>query len=205
MKAISFDTRSAQRVYNDYIQRCKRATSILSAKDKEEVLLEINSHIYEYLSANSAKDEMDTLLNVLERLGAPEETLKEIVADKKIGQATLTFNPKHLMQALLLNLTNGVIYIVLFVLFLLEIAFPVLIILKLIYPDHVGLYTKSNGGFLYGYMSKAGSGGISVGYSNHAERTEILGSWFIPATLLIAVLIYIGIIFLLKVVKKNKK
>jgi hypothetical protein len=179
MKAISFGTQSAQRVYNDYIQRCRRATSILSAKDKEEVLLE--------------------------RLGAPEETLKEIVADKKIGQATLTFNPKHLVQALLLNLTNGVIYIVLFVLFLFEIAFPVLIILKLIYPDHVGLYTKSNGGFLYGYVSKAGSGGISVGYSNHAERTEILGLWFIPATLLVAVLIYIGIVFLLKVVKKNKK
>lgn len=205
MKAISFDTQSAQRVYNDYIQRCRKATSILSEKDREDVLLEINSHIYEYLSANNTKDQLETLLNVLERLGAPEETLKEIVASKKIGQATLTFNPKHLMQALVLNLTNGVIYIVLFVLFLLELAFPVLIILKLIYPDQVGLYAKNNGGFLYGYISQAGSGGISVGFSNRVERTELLGSWFIPVTLLIAVAIYFGIIFLLKVVKKNKR
>jgi hypothetical protein len=204
MKAISFDTQSAQRVYNDYIQRCRKATSILSVKDREDVLLEINSHIYEYLSANNAKDQLETLLNVLERLGAPEETLKEIVAYKKIGQATLTFNPKHLIQALVLNLTNGVIYIVLFVLFLLELAFPVLIILKLIYPDQVGLYAKRNGGFLYGYISQSGSGGISVGFSNRVEQTEILGSWFIPVTLLIAVVIYFGIIFLLKVVKKNK-
>ena len=204
MKAISFDDQSAQRVYNDYIQRCRRATSILSVKDREDVLLEINSHIYEYLSANGTKDEMETLLNVLERLGAPEETLKEIVASKKIGQATLTFNPKHLLQALALNLTNGVIYIVLFVLFLLEIAFPILIVMKIMYPDRVGLYTKSNGGFLYGYVSQAASGGISVGFSDHAERTEILGSWFIPVTLLVGLLIYTGIILLLKVVKKNK-
>jgi HAAS domain-containing protein len=204
MKAISFDNQSAQRVYNDYIQRCRRATSILSVKDREDVLLEINSHIYEYLSANGTKDEMETLLNVLERLGAPEETLKEIVASKKIGQATLTFNPKHLIQALALNLTNGVIYIVLFVLFLFEIAFPVLIVMKIMYPDRVGLYTKGNGGFLYGYVSQAGSGGISVGFSNHAERTEILGSWFIPVTLLVGLLIYTGIILLLKIVKKNK-
>ena len=205
MKAISFDTQSAQRVYNDYIQRCRKATSILSAKDREDVLLEINSHIYEYLSANSTKDQMETLLNVLERLGAPEETLKEMVAFKKIGQATLTYNPKHLIQALALNLTNGVIYIIHFVLFLFEIAFPILIILKLIYPDQVGLFTRSNGTFLYGYLSKSGSGGISIGFSNPAKGTEILGSWFIPVSLLIAVLIYIGIIFLLKVVKKNKK
>jgi uncharacterized membrane protein len=204
MKAISFYTQSAQRVYNDYIQRCRKATSILSENDREDVLLEINSHIYEYLSANSTKDQMETLLNVLERLGAPEETLTEIVAAKKIGEATRTFNPKHLIQALALNLTNGVIYIVLFVLFLFEIAFPILIILKLIYPDRVGLFIHSNGRFLYGYVSKAGSGGISFGFSNPANGTEILGSWFIPVSLLIAGLIYFGIIFLLKAVKKNK-
>ena len=205
MKAIPFDNHSAQRVYNDYIQRCRKATAILSAKDREEVLLEINSHIYEYLCANSTADQMEALLNVLERLGAPEETLREMVATKKIGEATRTFNPKHLIQALALNLTNGVLYIILSVLFLLEIVFPVLIMLKLIYPDRVGLFIHSNGTFLYGYISKAGSGGISIGFSNPAKGTEILGSWFIPVSLLIAVLIYIGIIFLLKVVKKNKK
>jgi len=98
MKAIPFDNPSAQRVYNDYIQRCRRVTAILSAKDREEVLLEINSHIYEYLCA------------------------------------TRTFNPKHLIQALALNLTNVVIYIIISALFLFEITFPTLIILKLIYP-----------------------------------------------------------------------
>ncbi len=204
MKAIPFDNPSAQRVYNDYIQRCRRVTAILSAKDREEVLLEINSHIYEYLCANSATDQLEALLNVLERLGAPEETLKEIVATKKIGEATRTFNPKHLIQALALNLTNGVIYIIISVLFLFEITFPALIVLKLIYPGRVGLFIYHNGGFLFGYQNKALSGGIRVGSSNPANATELLGAWFIPVSLLLAALFYIGIIFLLKAVKKIK-
>lgn len=205
MKVIAFENQSAQRVYNDYIRRCRTATSILSEKDREEVLLEVNSHIYEYLSANSAANQMEALLNVLERLGAPEETLKEVVAIKKIGQATRTFNPKHLIQALALNLTNGVIYIILSVLFLFEIVFPILIILKFIYPDRVGLFVYSNGTFRFGYQNETGSGGIGFGFFNSVKGTEILGSWFIPVSLLIAVLIYIGIVFFLKAVKRNKK
>jgi hypothetical protein len=204
MKAIPFDNPSAQRVYNDYIQRCRRVTAILSARDREDVLLEINSHIYEYLCANNATDQMEALLNVLERLGAPEETLKEIVATRKIGEATRTFNPKHLIQALALNLTNGVIYIIISALFLFEITFPTLIVLKLIYPNRVGLFTYDNGSFLLGYHNKALSGGIGIGSFNHANGTEILGAWFIPVSLLLAALIYIGIILLLKAVKKIK-
>jgi hypothetical protein len=204
MKAISFDNQSAQRVYNDYIQRCRKATSILSAKDREDVLLEINSHIYEHLSANSTADQMEALLNVLERLGAPEKMLREIVATKKVGEATRTFNPKHLIQALALNLTNGIIYIILSLLFLFGITFPVLIGLKLIYPDRVGLFTHTNGTFRFGYQDKAGSGSIGVGFFNSTKETEILGAWFIPVCLLIAVFIYIGIILLLKLVKKIK-
>jgi hypothetical protein len=205
MKAISFDNRSAQRVYNDYLQRCRRTTAILSAEDREDVLLEINSHIYEYLTANSGTDQMEALLNVLDRLGAPEETLKEIVAARKIGQATRTFNPKHLIQALALNLTNGVIYIILSLLFLFEILFPVLILLKIIFPDRVGLFIYSNHTFRFGYVNETGSGGIGFGFFNGAKGTEILGPWFIPISLLMAASIYFGIILLLKTVRQNKK
>jgi hypothetical protein len=204
MKAIPFANPSTQRVYNDYIQRCRRVTAILSAKDSEEVLLEINSHIYEYLCANNATDQLEALLNVLERIGPPEETLKEIVALKKIGEATRTFNPKHLIQALALNLTNGVIYIIISALFLFEITFPTLIVLKLIFPGRVGLFIFHNGRFLFGYWNKALSGGIRVGSFNPANATEILGGWFIPVSLLLAALIYIGIILLLKTVRKIK-
>src|SRR5580704_2864555 len=147
MTPLSFKNNSAQRIYNDYIKRCKNATRILSGTDQEDCLLEINSHIFEFLSANNTGDEMESLLNVLDRLGAPEEIFKEIVATKKLGEATRTFNPKHLVQALILNISNGVIYIILFVLLLLEICFPILILLKIIYPGRTGLYVGNRGNF----------------------------------------------------------
>lgn len=167
-------------------------------------MLEINSHIYEYLCNNSGIDQMEALLNVLDRLGAPEKTLREIVAAKKIGQATRTFHPKHLIQALTLNLTNGVIYIILSVLFLFEISFPILIVLKLIYPDRVGLFVHPKSTFRFGYLNETGSGGIGFGYFGAARGTDLLGAWFIPVSLFLAALIYIGIILLLKAVKKIK-
>jgi uncharacterized membrane protein len=205
MNTLSFKNNSAQRIYNDYIKRCKNATRILSKGDQEDCLLEINSHIYEYLSANHTGDELESLLNILERLGPPEEILKEIVATKKIGEATRTFNPKHLIQALLLNISNGIIYIILFILFLFELCFPVLIVLKIIYPDRTGFFIGNDGNFLFGYHTKSISGGIGAGNYNMDSSTEQLGNWFIPVTIIIALLVYTGIILLLKSIKKIKK
>ena len=70
MKLIHFKNNSTQRVYNDYIKRCRKALKGLPENDTEECLLEINSHIYEYHEANKTNDEMEILLNVLDRIGS---------------------------------------------------------------------------------------------------------------------------------------
>jgi uncharacterized membrane protein len=90
----------------------------LPPKDQQEVLLELNSHIYEGLKHKTQQSEIDRLLDILEKLGEPEEVLKPLVADKKIEQATSTFNPIHLAKALFLNISNGVSYVFLILLYL---------------------------------------------------------------------------------------
>lgn len=192
MKLISFKDSSSQRVYNNYIERCKKVVKILSEQDREECLLEINSHIYEYVWANETGNEMQRLLDVLDRLGNPEETLKEVVAAKKIRQARKTFNPKHLFQALLLNVGNGLIYTVLFVLFLVLACFPVLMVLKVIYPDNVGLFISTNGFNGFGYLS------------NVNNANELLGNWFILVTAIIMAGLYFVVVFLLNGLKRLK-
>lgn len=190
MKLIEFKNNSAQRIYNDYILRCKKTIKSLSEPDKEECLLEINSHIYEYIQDNVANDELENLLNVLDRLGLPEETLKEYVAAKKIDQAVKTLNPKHLIQALYLNIRNGLIYIFLSILGLFLCCFLLLIVFKLIYPHNVGLFT--------------GHGTFMLGHTTAPENmTEILGNWFIPVMILTSALLYIIIVFILKILKKQ--
>jgi uncharacterized membrane protein len=191
MKLIPFNDSAAQRVYNDYINRCRKCLKSLPEADTEECLLEINSHIYEYLDANKATDEMDNLLNILDRLGAPEETLKEFVAAKKINQAVKTFNPLIVMQALYLNIRNGVLYVFLSLLFIIFISFPFLMVLKLIYPNTVGCFIGDNS-FYFGFIGQ------------HQNATEILGNWFIPVTALIAALLYLLIITILKFLKHKK-
>lgn len=191
MKLIEFKTNSAQRIYNDYILRCKKTIKTLSESDKEECLLEINSHIYEYIQDHADRDELENLLNVLERLGLPEETLKEYVAAKKIDQAVKTLNPKHLIQALYLNIRNGLIYIFLSILGLFFCCFLLLIVFKIIYPENVGLFT--------------GQGTFMLGHTTSPEKmNEVLGYWFIPAMILASALLYFIIVFILKILKKQK-
>jgi len=191
MKAILFTDKNSKRVYDDYIRRSQKVIKILSSKDKEDCLLEINSYIYEYLKENKDKDEMENLLNITERLGAPEVTLKEVVAFKKTSQAIKTFNPQYLVQALFLNIGNGIFYIVLSLLTVFIVLSPVLIILKLIYPKHVGCFYGKNY-FFFGYSYNA------------PNVNEVLGNWFIPVITAIGTALYFLVIFLLKLKNKNK-
>jgi hypothetical protein len=192
MKLLQLENSSAQRIYDDYIVRCKKSLRILSKEDEEDCLLEINSYIYEYLDANkeNGKDIVENLLNILERIGTPEETFKELIASKKLRQAVKTFNPKVLMQALFLNIQSGFIYILLSILYLILTAFPILIILKLVKPQNTGLYVGFNS-FFFGFTD------------SRNDVTEVLGNWFIPTSIISAIVLYFLILFILQTKKKN--
>ncbi|MFD2832362.1 DUF1700 domain-containing protein [Gramella sp. AN32] len=110
VKEIQFKERAAKRVYDNYMNRIRRTVRPLPETDQNEVLLEFNSHIYEGLSRKNQEKEMDRLLDIIDKLGDPEDILKPLIADKKLEQATRTFNPIHLFRALALNITNGVSY-----------------------------------------------------------------------------------------------
>ena len=59
MKPIQFISGSCQRVYQDYIDRCKRIIHILSDQDREDCLMEINSYVHEYMQDHQQDDEMN--------------------------------------------------------------------------------------------------------------------------------------------------
>ncbi|AFK01920.1 hypothetical protein Emtol_0768 [Emticicia oligotrophica DSM 17448] len=191
MKLIEFKNTNAQRIYTDYINRSKRVTKILSNEDQEDCLMELNSYIYEYIQNHQNEDETTALLNIIERLGSPEITLKEVVAAKKIDQAVRTFNLKHLIQALFLNLRNGLVYIVLFILTIMLASFPILIVLELLHPIETGLFIGKRK-FFFGIANP------------NAGFYEVLGNTFIPVVILLGVAFYFLIIFLLKLVKNKK-
>lgn len=193
-KEIEFADKNSKRIYKDYINRVSAATKTLNKENQHEVLLEINSHIYESISGDSDNtEEMEKLLNVLEKLGQPEKFLKPLVAEKKLEEATKTFNPVKLLKALILNIGNGISYVIFFLMYLFVFAFIFLIGAKILDPKNVGFFYRPHDLFILGL------------YKNHEGKTyyeyEQLGYWFIPIMFLAAAILYFLLYFLIKLKK----
>lgn len=196
-KEIEFKDNNATRIYKDFINRVKNCSKVLDRDNQQEILLEINSHIYESITDNSGnKGELEHLLDILEMLGSPEVFLKPLIAEKKLEEATRTFNPVKIARALLLNIGNGFSYIVFAFLYLFLFCFLFLVVAKLINPENVGFFYRPSDIFILGHYSD--SNGVS--YSQY----ERLGNWFIPVMLLSSVVLYILLTLLLKLKRTLK-
>ena len=190
MKQLEFKQEAAQRIYDDYIKRINRTVATLSNADQQDIQLEFNSHIYESMQGSIKESEIDSLLDVLQKLGAPEEVLTQLVADKKLEQATRTFNPAHIFKALALNVSNGISYTIFIILYLILGIGVFSVGAKIFYPDKVGFYVYEKG--------------WSIGIGENSG-TEVLGNWFIPVMLGVLLLLYILTTLMLRLIRKLKK
>ena len=192
MKRIIFTNPTAQKIYDDYFARVSRGISILPATDQRELLMELNSHVYEATHRGITGNEVDILVDVLDQLGAPEMVLQPAVAYKKVQQAGRSFNPKHILQALYLNIANGAGFFVIGIIYLLILAFGSLAIIKLISPIHTGLFLQNGRLFVFGYTSNLPEG-----------LTELLGNWFIAVVILLMGVFYFLNTLLFRLLKKR--
>ena len=189
MKQLEFKQQAAQRIYDDYIKRINRTVASLSKADQQDIQLEFNSHIYDSMLGSTLETEIDSLLDVLQKLGAPEEVLIQLVADKKLDQATRTFNPAHIFKALALNISNGISYTVFIILYLILGIGVFSVGAKIFYPDKVGFYVYEKG--------------WSVGIGENSG-TEVLGNWFIPVMLGVLLVLYILTTLMLRLIRTLK-
>ena len=190
MKQLEFKQEAAQRIYDDYIKRINRAVATLSKADQQDIQLEFISHIYESMQGSKKESEIDSLLDVLQKLGAPEEVLTQLVADKKLDQATKTFNPAHIFKALVLNVSNGISYTIFTILYLILGIGVFSVGAKVFYPDKVGFYVYEKG--------------WSIGIGENSG-TEVLGAWFIPVMLGVLLVLYILTTLMLRLIRSLKK
>ena len=190
MKPIEFEHKAAQRIYDDYVKRINRTVATLSKADQQDIQLEFISHIYESMQGSNKESEIDSLLDVLQKLGAPEEVLIQLVADKKLEQATKTFNPAHIFKALALNISNGISYTIFAILYLILGIGVFSVGAKLFYPDKVGFYVHEKG--------------WSIGIGENSG-TEVLGNWFIPVMLGVLLVLYILTTLMLRLIRGLKK
>jgi uncharacterized membrane protein len=191
MNKINFISGSAQRIYDDYMRRVGKSIAILGEADKTELVMELNSHIYEAMLKGSSGNEVDCLLDVIAGLGVPEEFLKPLVAGKKLDQAVRSFNPKHVFQAISLNLRSGIIYTFFGLLYLFLVSFILLIAAKIIFPANTGLFFSGSSFRAFGFMMDTDG------------LTEVLGYWLIPLSIITALFCYTCITLLLRLKRKR--
>lgn len=194
MKNIEFTDKSAQKIYDSYFRRIRRTISVLAKSDKEDVLMEFNSHIYEGLQNATENGEVEKLLKITQGLGDPEEVLRPLVAEKKLQQATRTFNPMHIFQAIFLNIKSGIVYSIFAILYICLFGFGILMVFKILHPEDTGLFLKDGEFIALGRLS-----------TTDENITEVLGNWFIPVMFFSALVLYIIITLILKATRKKKK
>ena len=185
MQNINFESVSGQKIYDRYLKRVNRTIGILKSEDRKDVMMEINSHIFEGLQ-RSERDEVSHLLDLLDSLGEPEDFLQPLVAEKKLLEASKSFNPKLIFQAILLNISNGIRFILFALLYISLFGFGYMIFAKIFDPKHTGLFIKE--GELF-----------ALGQVYGAENThEVLGVWFIPFCILVCAISYFLITFMFR-------
>ncbi len=189
-------TDNANRILALYDKRVFHIIKPLDEKDRQDIKMELDSHIYESMARNPKEDEVTTLLYALEKLGEPEAFLYDVVAERKLNQARKSFNPLHIASALALNIGRGFIKSVLFIiiglLYIVSFACAALAVLKPFFSDKIGLHTSSNGDFVAGWINTHAPG-----------HRELLGLWFTPVFIILAVLLYVINTFLLRLIPKK--
>lgn len=197
MKSIQFKHSASNKIYTDYISRIRRTTAPLNKTDSTEILMELNSHIFEGMANSTDNNEIENLVDILNKLGAPEEILRPLIAQNKLEQATKSFNPAHVFKALVLNISNGFVYIFFALLYLALFGFVFIIFAKIKNPENVGLFFKDGNFHLLGTRQPDSLDKLGL--------TEVLGNWFIPTMILSIVVFYLLITLLLRLKRKRKE
>jgi len=85
-------------IVDNYLERLKKGLRGLSAKDRDELVKEINSHIYESFRGDPTPDEVARILKVLDKLGEPAE-----VISARMPEAMVTLGKKRKLPILILT------------------------------------------------------------------------------------------------------
>jgi len=84
-------------IVDNYLERLKKGLKGISAKDQDELVREINSHIYESFRDDPTPDEVARILKVLDKLGEPAAVLSA-----RMPEAMVTLGKKRKLPFLIL-------------------------------------------------------------------------------------------------------
>jgi len=95
---------SVEKIVNDYLKRLKLHLKGFPEKDKEELVREVYSHIYESFVTDSTGDEIDRILNVLNKLGEPTEVVSSRMSTAMVSMGKQRKLPLYILAGVTIAL-----------------------------------------------------------------------------------------------------
>lgn len=191
----TFTDQQAQQLWSDYLRQVDNLCGLLNQRQKNDIQMELRAHLLEsYIQLNTG-DEVSSIKAAIHRLGNPSEFIPLWVEDRLLEGALPGSSTRNLLKLLKVNALKGIRQFVFSMLigfgYLLTFYFFIMSVLKLFFPQHIGLYLSSSNVPFIGYVDAEGF-------------TELLGFWLVPLGVITALALQL---FLNKILtrKFNKK
>ncbi len=150
----------SSQLWSAYLTRVRALTKALAASQRQDIEAEVRAHLLESMLDGSGS-ESERLQSAQQRLGEPEDYVPGWVAERLSFSADPALVLRSRWQLMRLDFARG------FVGLLRSCAFGfghmlvfysfALVILKLIYPENVGLFELPNGFPMLGFVDVAGA------------------------------------------------
>lgn len=181
--------------YASYMNCISEAVKNLDLVNSNEITLELESHIYEAMQSKRLADlpEGIRLEIVLAKLGEPKTYIKAIIDEQELQTALQKHQVVRIMKASIKNTTKNTKYFLTSILYLFSLAFIVIAIIKLIYPESTGLFMGANNAISLGHVTPS------------MVKAEMLGYWIIPIMVILSIMFYFVATLILKNILKNSR
>ena len=174
---FTFTQQSAQDLYASYLQQVDSMCGALDPRQRADIQMELKAHLLESYIQLSEGDETKRITSAINKLGQPQEFIPMWVEERLLDGAQTGSSTRNLLRLFRINAFKSVRQFVISMLmglgYLFSFVLFIAAVMKLVFPEHVGLFISSNG--------------IPViGYVDSEDFTELLGYWFIPLGLIAA-------------------
>lgn len=170
---------SIEKHIHRYLKSMKKYLSRLEQADANEVLKEIESHIFDAVEALEAKGESVDIESILAGFGAPRELAAQYVDHVLMGSPPPAgFNT---IKKITRGVTKGLWLSMAIFGHLIAGLLAVLGVLKVIFSDQVGLWVAAHGHSVI----------IAFADNSFPKSDEVLGWWLVPLALTSSVLVLI--------------
>jgi len=156
----TFTEKQAQKIWTDYLQQVESLCGLLDKRQKADIQMELKAHLLESYIQMDTGDEVSRISAAIAKLGQPRKFIPLWVEERLLDGAQPGSSTRNLFFLLRSNAVKGIKQFVFSTMvgfgYLLSFYFFIMSVMKIFFPDHVGLYLSSSGIPFLGYVDAEG-------------------------------------------------